>query len=342
MEAAQIRIAAVGTALPDPPIDNAALARRFGMNQLWEQWVDGFIGTRTRHLAVDLETGRQRFRLADLAETAARKAMESASVDALDVDVLVMSTATPDQLMPTTCNVVADRLGIDGIPTYQIQSGCSGAVQSLELASTILRGGQCRTALVVGGDVCAKYWDADAELKKMPPGEMVNRVLFGDGAGAAVLTTEPLAGAPVLRATTTRLVGLGRAPGQILEWFGIADRDGRAPVVEDYKAIEELIPAMAGEVLDELLDQLDWPLDDLDFILPPQLSGRMTERIVGQLPPMSAHRVNCVAETGNIGNGLPYLQLERLVDEIDPGHRAIGIAVESSKWISAGYAVEGS
>ncbi len=340
MDASQIRIAAVGTALPDPPIDNAMLARQFGMNDLWEQWVDGFIGTRTRHLAVDISTGEQRFTLADLGETAARKALDSAGLDALDVDLMIFSTATPDQLMPTTGNVVADRLEINGIPTYQIQSGCSGAVQALELARTVLAAGQHQTALVIGGDVCARYYDTTADLRTMPPGEMVNRVLFGDGAGAAVLTTEPVPNSVAIRGITTRLVGLGRAPGQTLEWFGLTDRDGRAAVVEDYKAIEELIPAMAGEVMAELLDSLDWRADELDFLLPPQLSGRMTQRIVAQLPPTGAREISCVVETGNTGNGLPYLQLERLLEQMKAGERAIGIAVESSKWINAGYALE--
>src|SRR5262245_41344627 len=119
-----IRIRSAGSALPGPAIDNAALARRFGMEPLWEQWIDVFIGTATRHLAVDLATGEVRSSLAELGETAARRALAAAGLAPGDVDVVVLGTATPDKLMPATVNVIADRLGIDGIPTYQLQSGC--------------------------------------------------------------------------------------------------------------------------------------------------------------------------------------------------------------------------
>ncbi|MFD1050152.1 hypothetical protein ACFQ1S_33830, partial [Kibdelosporangium lantanae] len=61
-----VRVLAVGTALPGPPVDTAALASCFGMDQAWRQWVDTFIGTKTRYLAVDLATGQVRHSLADL------------------------------------------------------------------------------------------------------------------------------------------------------------------------------------------------------------------------------------------------------------------------------------
>lgn len=73
-----VRLLSVGTALPGPPIDTAALASAFGMDQVWRQWVDTFIGTRTRHLAVDLSTGERRESLADLGERAATQALARA------------------------------------------------------------------------------------------------------------------------------------------------------------------------------------------------------------------------------------------------------------------------
>lgn len=115
-----IRVLSVGTALPGPPIDTAALAERFGMDRLWQQWVDTFIGTRTRHLAIDLKSGERRRDLADLGELAAVQALARAGISAEEIDVVVLGTATPDTLMPTTVNVIADRLRIDGVPTFQL------------------------------------------------------------------------------------------------------------------------------------------------------------------------------------------------------------------------------
>ncbi|MEV6183091.1 3-oxoacyl-ACP synthase III family protein [Streptomyces sp. NPDC052016] len=340
MSTPEVRVLAAGSALPGPPVDNAALARRFNMDASWQQWVDVFIGTRSRHLAVDLESGEVRSSLAELGAEAARRALDTAGLGPDDVDVMVMGTATPDQLMPATVNMIAERLGINDIPTYQLQSGCTGAVGALDVGRQLLLTGEHRTALVLGGDVCAKHFDVDFDLKAMAPTELVNVVLFGDGAGAAVLTTEPVADAALVHGILNRLTGLGRAPGQVVDWYGQANRrPGDSALQEDYKAIEQLVPGMATEVLKELLDRLDWTETDVDYLLPPQLSGTMTPRIVTELGLPGAEEVSCVTEIANTGNAAPFIQLERVLPEMVPGDRAIGIAIESSKWIKAGFAL---
>jgi 3-oxoacyl-[acyl-carrier-protein] synthase-3 len=329
------------TALPGPPVDNAALARRFGLGALWEQWADTFIGTRSRYLAIDLDTGEISHTLADLGETAARRALSAVGLLPGAVDVVVMGTATPDALMPATVNMIADRLGMNHLPTYQLQSGCAGAIGALDVAYQALLTGRHETALVVGGDVGVKHYDFSLDLAALPPEQQVNALLFGDGAGAAVLGTQPAPGAPRIRRLFVEFTGLGRPPGQVVEWFGQADRgSGRPGGAEDYKAIEELVPAMAGQILRALLDDLDWKQGELDFLLPPQLSGRMSERIARELAVPEARLVSCVHETGNNGNALVFHQLERLLPQMSSGDRAIAIAVESSKWIKAGLALE--
>ncbi|MFD5322359.1 3-oxoacyl-ACP synthase III family protein [Streptomyces sp. NPDC127092] len=346
MTGRDVHILSAASALPGPAVDNAALARRFGMDALWEQWVEAFIGTRSRHLAVDLESGRITSSLADLAELAGRRALESAGLKGSDVDAVVLGTATPDRLMPATVNIVADRLGIDQVRSFQLQSGCSGAVQALDVARQILRSGDGRRVLVLGGDVIARFYDVTADLKRIAPSELVNYVLFGDAAGAAVLGVDPGPGSARVRGLFTRLVGLGRDPGAVLEWYGPADRDrdpDRPAASEDYKAIEEHVPALAEEVLEELLDAADWRPEDVDLLLPPQLSGRMTGLISRRLALPAAEDVSVVAEAGNSGNAIVLLQLEQaLAGRLGPGRKAVGISVESSKWIKSGFALEGN
>lgn len=339
--AGPVRILAVGTALPGPPIDTAALAACFGMDQAWRQWVDTFIGTKTRHLAVDLTTGQIRHSLADLGEQAARTAIDRARISVEDVDVIVLGTATPDELMPATVNVIADRLRINDIPTFQLQSGCSGAVQTFDVAHALLTTGRYRTALVIGADVIAKHYDVTADLSKVPPAELVNYVLFGDGAGAAVLTTEDVPEAPVVRAVLTRLTGLDREPGQVLRWYGLADKDtGERPAREDYKAIEESVPVLAVEIVEELLEDLDWTREDVDYLLPPQLSATMAEKIANRLDFPAAKEISCVVDVGNNGNALVFFQLEELLSTMSAPAKALAVAIESSKWIKAGLALE--
>jgi 3-oxoacyl-[acyl-carrier-protein] synthase III len=336
-----IHVRSVGTALPGPPVNTEQLARKFRMPRVWEQWVETFIGTGTRHLAVDLETGERRYTLADLGTAAGRRALDAAGVQPSDVDLVVLGTSSPDMLMPATVNMVADRLAIDGVPTYQLQSGCTGAMQAMDVACQMLLSGRHRTALVLGADSCAKHADLTVDLASMPPGEQVNVVLFGDGAGAAVLSTEPTGALAVLRRVFVRLTGLNRPPGQIIEWFGRAERGcDRPAAVEDYKAIEESVPVMAAEALHELLDALDWKDTEVDYVLPPQLSGRMTDRITAHLGLPGAQEISCVRETGNTGNALPFFQLERVLPKMTEGDRAVAVSIESSKWIKAAFGLE--
>ncbi|MFI9162272.1 3-oxoacyl-ACP synthase III family protein [Kitasatospora aureofaciens] len=341
MAASDIGVAAVATELPGPPIDNATLGRTLHAGATFETWVDTFIGTRTRHLAMDLATGEVRSSLADLAEAAGRKALTAAGVAPGDVDLVVMGTSMPDSLLPTTVNLVADRLGIDGVPTYQLQSGCTGAMQALDIAHQLMLTGRHRIALVLGGDVCAKHVDLGMRFDTLSPGELVNTVLFGDGAGALVLTADPAPGAARLRRVLVRFVGRGKAPGQTVEWFGMGDRhEQRSALHEDFKAIEENVPTLAGQALTELIGAEGWQPADLDYLLPPQLSVRMTDRIVKRLALPRAEEVSCVGETGNTANALPFFQLERILPRMEPGQRAAAVAVESSKWITAGLALE--
>ncbi|MGA4848558.1 3-oxoacyl-ACP synthase III family protein [Streptomyces sp. G5(2025)] len=332
-------ITAVGTALPGPAVDNDHLAKTLGVNR---EWVDLFIGTKTRHFAVDLTTGEQHSTLTDLAEEAAATAMRRAGARPQDIDFVVLATASPDELMPATVNKVADRLGLDQIPTYQLQSGCAGAIQALDLGRLLLQRPENRTGLVIGGDVCAKHLRLDRDFTRLPSHELVNYVLFGDGAGAVVLTGQEDAEGMAVHTVLNQFAGRGQPAGQVIRWFGAAEStDGVAPAEEDYKAIERRVPHLADEILWQLLETTGWTPEDLAYVLPPQLSGRMTRRITEHLQLPGAQEISCVADTGNNGNALPFFQLERLAERIRPGERALAICVESSKWLKGGFAVEG-
>ncbi|MFD9125598.1 hypothetical protein [Kitasatospora sp. NPDC059571] len=235
------------------------------------------------------------------------------------------------------------------MPVYQIQSGCSGTVQALALAESLLgaaaaAGVRRPAGLVLAGDVSAKHLDQRRDFRTLPRAELVNYVLFGDGAGAAVVDLAPGGGAAFAR-LGHRPARPGLPPGQRVEWFGAADRgDDRPAVAEDYKAVEQLVPELAESACRELLDGLGWPAASVHHLLPPQLGGRMTERIAARLRRelglAGAAEVSCVARTGNTGNALVLGQLEELLAQAGPGERAVGVCVEASGWITGGFALE--
>ncbi|MER5640636.1 3-oxoacyl-ACP synthase III family protein [Kitasatospora sp. NPDC002227] len=337
MNGGRMYLGAVGTALPGEPVGNATLGKLLGVS---DEWIDIFVGTETRHFGRDLGTGEVLRTLTDLCAEAGAQAMAAAGLEPADIEFLVLATATPDTLLPTTATQTADLLGLDHLPAYQLQAGCSGAVQALDLAGALLGAGR-RTGLVIGGDVTHRHLDLDRDLTDLTAEELVNYLIFGDGAGAAVLSTEPIGEAVEIKAVLNRFVGLGRPPGQLVDWYGVSDRHSpRRMLTEDYKEIESSVPELAAEAVWDLLELTGWQAEEVAHLLPPQLSGAMTDRIVARLALPGAREVSCVRATGNTANALPFLQLELLLDGFGEGERALAVSIESSKWIKTGFALE--
>jgi 3-oxoacyl-[acyl-carrier-protein] synthase-3 len=345
-----LRIAALGVALPGRPVTNDDMAERLGIPK---KWLDQFTGNRERYFC-DLSSpdGVPRS-TSELAATACSQALTRAEVDPASIEFLILATATPDHLMPATVNLVADSLGLDGIATFQIMSGCAGAIQGLFMARALLQSGS-RRGLVVGADTCLKAWPSARELHSMRPAEAINFALFGDGGGAAVVDADDEGEGLLVRHMFVRFEGLNRKPGQYVRWFGaegaplLAGPDGRESPQpmgeEDYKAIEANVPRLAEQIITELLKHTGDTLDDVEHVLVPQLNGLMTEKIREHVGVRPDQAVSCVAETGNNGNALPMIQLDRLVERLDGGTgvggRALVSTVESSKWIVSGMALD--
>lgn len=335
-------IVGTGIALPGAPIASASIARAFGLNA---EWAEHFTGNRSRYLSVDMTTRVQFETLEGLGAKAALGALEQAQLDPRDLDFIVLATATPDELMPSTANRIAVRLGISHIPVYQVQSGCAGAVQALELGRLLLSDSRHSYGLVIGGDVCARHFEIGDDMTSRPPAEVVNYLLFGDGAGAVVISSDDVDfGVRVVDIVHETTVA-GETAGQVIRWYGQADiaDENRAPALrEDYKMIETLVPELATQVLADLLARQGWTQGDLSYLLPPQLAGAITERIAKRLSTGDAKIVNCVADTGNCGNALPFLQLHEVFGDVGPGQRVACVCIESSMWITGGIALEGA
>jgi 3-oxoacyl-[acyl-carrier-protein] synthase III len=344
-----MRLMAFSEVLPGEPVTNRDLTERFGLH---EQWLDRMTGNRSRYFCrADSPTGVPKT-TGDLATAAGAQALAAAGVDPASIDFLILTTASPDHLMPATVNLVADRLGINGIPMLQLMSGCAGALQGLFTARALLAGGANR-GLVIGADTCIKMWPSKRDVKQMKPAEMINFALFGDGAGATVVDRNVEGPGLILEHIFLRTIGQGRKPAQVVRWFGAegapltkAPNGMEVPEPmgeEDYKAIERHVPEMASAILDELGSATGWRTQEVEHVLTPQLNGVMTEKIREQLGVRPEQAVPCVAETGNNGNALPFIQLHRLMSRIGSGigvgGRVFVATVESSKWIMSGMAL---
>ncbi|MXP61803.1 ketoacyl-ACP synthase III [Roseomonas sp. M0104] len=164
-------IAGSGGYLPELVLDNDALAARHGLDTS-DAWIQERTGIRQRHLAAPGEQA------SDMGAAAARAALEQAGLPATAVDGVIVATATPDAVFPSTAARLQAKLGISTGFAFDVAAACSGFVYALSVADAMIRTGQARCVLVIGAEVFSRILDWT---------DRATCVLFGDGAGAVVL-----------------------------------------------------------------------------------------------------------------------------------------------------------
>ena len=167
-------IAGTGGYLPARALTNDELAAAYGLDTS-DEWINERTGIRRRHMAAPGET------TADMAAAAAREALAQAGADASEVDAIILATATPDSAFPSTATRVQEKLGIHQGFSFDISAACTGFIYALGVADSMIRAGQCRSALVIGAEAFTRILDWT---------DRGSCVLFGDGAGAVLLRAE--------------------------------------------------------------------------------------------------------------------------------------------------------
>jgi 3-oxoacyl-[acyl-carrier-protein] synthase-3 len=170
----------VGSALPARRVDNAELAAQVETS---DEWIVERTGIRSRYIAGEGET------TASLAAEAARKALEHAGLEPADIGLIILATATPDQTFPSSATKVQHLLGITDAIAFDVHAVCTGFLYALTVADSMLRGGNAKTALVIGAETFSRILDWE---------DRTTCVLFGDGAGAVVLRAEDTDGRGIL------------------------------------------------------------------------------------------------------------------------------------------------
>jgi 3-oxoacyl-[acyl-carrier-protein] synthase-3 len=165
-------IAGCGSALPQRVMTNAELSKIVDTS---DEWIVERSGIAARHIAGEGETTRS------LGAEAARRALSHAGLAADAVDLIIVATSTPDQTFPATATLIQADLGVTHGAAFDVQAVCSGFVYALGIADAMLKTGQARCALVIGSETFSRILDWT---------DRTTCVLFGDGAGAMVLTAE--------------------------------------------------------------------------------------------------------------------------------------------------------
>ena len=163
------RIAGTGAYLPEKIVTNFDLEKTMDTT---DEWIRSRTGIERRHIAADGQT------TVDIAEQAARRAIEAAGVTPAEVDFIVFGTTTPDLVFPNCGTLLQHRLGARGCPAFSVETACSGFIYALSIADKFVKAGEAKCALVIGAETLSRITDWS---------DRNTAVLFGDGAGAVVL-----------------------------------------------------------------------------------------------------------------------------------------------------------
>lgn len=264
------RIAGTGGYLPERVLTNADLAR---MVDTSEEWIVDRTGVRKRHIAAEGET------TCDLGEHASRRALEAAGVGPRDVDLVVVGTATPDMIFPSTACLLQERLDIHDGPAFDIQAVCTGFIYALDIADKFIRTGSADRALVVGAETFSRIVDWT---------DRSTCVLFGDGAGAVVI--EAAEGPGIV---STHLHADGRYQDLLNVPPGAPRCDGPGSGNSGYiKMVGSEVFKAAVKALDRIVDETlaanRLAKTDIDWLVPHQANTRIIAATAKKLDlPMS-------------------------------------------------------
>ncbi|HAD18024.1 MAG TPA: 3-oxoacyl-ACP synthase [Erythrobacter sp.] len=289
-------ITGTGSALPANCVSNADLAERVDTS---DEWIVERTGIRQRYIAGDGET------TSTLAIDASRKALAAAGVDADEIGLIILATATPDHTFPATATQVQAALGCGGGVAFDVQAVCSGFLYALATADSLLRTGMAKKALVIGSETFSRILDWD---------DRTTCVLFGDGAGAIVLEAKDVAeDGPGILASRLHAEG---AHKDMLYVDGGPSTTGTVGKLR-MKGREVFRHAVVNlaNVLREVLEETGMNAADIDWVVPHQANARILDATARKLDLPSEKVVVTVDRHANTSAASVPLALDTAVQD---------------------------
>ena len=289
------RITGTGGYLPQQILSNAELEK---MVDTSDEWIFSRTGIRERHIAAPGET------TCDLSEQAALRAIAAAGIDTQSIDLIIVATTTPDRVFPSTACLLQERLGIRGCPAFDLQAVCTGFVYALSIADKFIRTGASRRALVVGAETLSRILDWT---------DRSTCVLFGDGAGAAILeaATEPGIISSHLHADG-HYKELLTVPAGISQGYDKV-RDGQAFVHMRGNDVFRVAVNTLERIVDETLEANGLGKEDIRWLVPHQANIRIISATARKLGMPMDQVVVTVDRHGNTSAASIPLALDEAV-----------------------------
>ena len=328
-------ITAVETYLPGKNITNEEVGELINFKP---QLISKLFGNYGRHLSTNIKTGEITANTTELISVILEKIFSANKNSIEDTEFIIVSTATPDYLLPTSVNEACYKLGLKNIETYQLMAGCSGAVQALKLAQYMINSKKQKKGIVIGVECSYKFLNIfNKGGVRLSPREMVNYTLFGDGVGGCIVEDSPSAHSVGIKDIIFQFTGINEKIGQLATWKGSRnDIENDIPMVqEEYKLIEKIVPELTSKIYNELLKN-NAGLKKGNWFMPPQLSGKMVGAICKDMAIPESKIISLVDKIGNCANAALYFQIKDFLDAADDNDEGIAISIESSRWLSSG------
>ncbi len=294
------RIVGTGGYLPNKILTNADLEK---ITDTTSDWIVSRTGILERHVAEEGET------TCDLAEHAARIAIEASGVTAEDLDLIIVATTTPDVIFPSTACLLQQRLGNHGCPAFDIQAVCTGFIYALSVADKFIQTGAAKNALVVGSETMSRIVDWS---------DRSTCVIFGDGAGAVVLHASDT---PGIRSTHIHADGQYKDLLMVPSGISTGYLESEAKIIMQGNDVFKVAVNTLGRIVDETLTANNLEKQDLDWLIPHQANTRIIKATAKKLNMPMEHVVMTIEKQGNTSAASVPLALDTAVRDgrIKPG-----------------------
>lgn len=253
-------VSGTGSYLPEKILTNKELEKKVDTS---DEWIIERTGIKQRHIASGSEV------TSDLAVKAAIKALESANLKATDIDLIIVATSTADQTFPSTATTVQYKLGNTSGAAFDVQAVCSGFIYALTVADNFIKAGQSKHALVIGAETFSRILDWE---------DRTTCVLFGDGAGAVILSAHNGAGDNKDRGILASRIHSDGTYNDLLYVDGGVSSTGTVGYLrmKGKEVFRHAVVKLAG-VIGEVLEDSNMTPDNIDWIVPHQANKRILD-----------------------------------------------------------------
>jgi 3-oxoacyl-[acyl-carrier-protein] synthase III len=292
-------IIGMGHAYPEGILTNADLEKIVDTN---DEWITTRTGIKQRHKAADDEYTSQ------FGVASALQALERAGLEPTDIEIIICATTTPDQIMPSTGALIQAQIGATNAGAMDVFAACSGFLYGLTMVESMIRTGQIRYALVIGAEVLTKYVDYT---------DRGTCVIFGDGAGAAVIGPVPV-GKGIL---ASKIRSDGRYEDQLYSPGGgtklgttheTIDNGDHFFKMKGNELFKVAVRSMA-DISAEMLEKAGYSVEDVDIVIPHQANQRITDAVANRLGVPDEKVYSNIAEHGNTSSASIPIALDECI-----------------------------